>query len=110
MQRWVVYKPVPSLLVGGAETVHNSGVGDCSEILNFDCQYGMVTLEERLENYGKKNGGTVWAITNGQASLKIAARAIGGLFLRFSEYYQPAEAGEYGSFSVSVPGGSSCAC
>ena len=38
LQRWVVHKPVSSLLVGGAEPVHDSGVGDCCEILIFGCQ------------------------------------------------------------------------
>ena len=38
LQRWVVYKPVPSLLISGTETVHDSGIGDCSEILIFGCQ------------------------------------------------------------------------
>ena len=60
LQRWVVYKPVASLLIGGAETVHDSGVGDCSEILNFSCQYGTVTFKEKVRGKsGKNNGGTV---------------------------------------------------
>lgn len=35
LQRWVLCKPVTSLLVGGAETVYDSGVGDCGQILIF---------------------------------------------------------------------------
>lgn len=56
LQRWVVYKPIPSLLVGGAETIHDSGVGDCSEILIFRRQYGTVTSKDKT----KKKWGAQW--------------------------------------------------
>ena len=90
------------LLICGAETVHDSGVGDCSEILIFGRQYGTVTLKEKSR---KKKWEEQW-----RYSLGIAASAIGGLVLRFSGCYQPAEAGGYDNFSVSVPGELSCAC
>ena len=58
LQRWVLSKPIPSLLIGGAETVHDSGVGDCGEILIFGCQYGTVTLKDKPKK--KKIWGEQW--------------------------------------------------
>ena len=40
LQCWVFHEPVPILLIGGAEVVDDSGVGDCSQILILCCQYG----------------------------------------------------------------------
>ena len=60
LQRRVFYKPIASLLIGGAETVNDSGVGDCSEILIFGYQYGTVRFKEKVRGKGgKSNSGTV---------------------------------------------------
>lgn len=85
------------MLISGAETVDDSGVGDCSEILILSFQYGTVTVKVK-KKLVKNNSGTVEVYDKCSRNLEDNGESNWRLGLRFSECYRPAEAGRYGNF------------